>query len=209
MSFRSRNEKSEIIGNSARTRLFGDRFLSFFIFFFHFFLVSSVSDWYDNARISAVKKNHATRGSILWVRYCFVSIIYRRYRWLSCAVGCGGSSIPCGIYDNGPRNKRQRARKRVDWTSSLSLSRVSDCHQVLLLFRQRPHYIGSIAHWLSRLVLRDYLDCNLIAGWSHLSHTSILETEILLYSLPTSLHFYYYKTMYCYLWHRHTLHTLI
>lgn len=35
-------------------------------------------------------------------------------------------------------------RKRVDWASSLL--RVSDCHQVLLLFRQWPHYVGSIAH---------------------------------------------------------------
>lgn len=35
-------------------------------------------------------------------------------------------------------------RKRVDWASSLS--RVSDCHQVLLLFRQWSHYVGSIAH---------------------------------------------------------------
>jgi len=41
-------------------------------------------------------------------------------------------------------------RKRVDWASSLL--RVFDCHQVLLLFRQWSHYVGSIAHGLSRLV---------------------------------------------------------
>lgn len=102
----ARYEKSGITDNSARTRLFGDRFLRF--------LPPPpppppVSGWYDdNARISAVKKNRH-EGNILWARYCFVSIISRRYRWLSCAVGCRGSSIPCGIYDNGAWNKRQRA----------------------------------------------------------------------------------------------------
>jgi len=66
-----------------------------------------------------------------------------------------------GMYGNGARNdKRQRGRiaRSIRVARTRERARVHDRQQASLLFRKRPHYAGSMAHWLSVQLLNTARD---------------------------------------------------
>lgn len=101
----TRNEKSEVIGNSVRARLFGDA-IAFFLFRFFFFSRYRTD---TTTRVFPQLKRTGMRGT--FYECDTASLVSSTVDIGDCRVRsvAGGSSISCGIYDNGARNKRQRA----------------------------------------------------------------------------------------------------
>jgi len=132
----ARNEKSGVIG--IRARLFADAIIFCLFFWFRWYRTDTTTRVFPQLKRTAMRGTFyecdtaSLVSSTVDIGDCRVRSVVGeevRYRaeYTIMAHGTSGSE-----------------RKRVDWASSLS--RVSDCHQVLLLFRQWPHYVGSIAH---------------------------------------------------------------